>query len=166
MEMMPFFHSSTSGFFVFGWYQPRIARRVCLDRFHKIHGHVNVPQHWRGSPKLGETKRKAQLQGAWDHWDNELGVWVWRLRRLFRTGALLEKQQSLLEEIGFVWNWKDHVWESFFRELLFFKMHLGHCLVSKTLGFVWNVLSEPLLRNNSIWRIFKGKSKRLSQKLC
>ena len=56
-----------------------------------------------------------------------LGIWV-RTQRYYKDN-LSAKRKRRLNAIGFVWDWRDHVWEQGFAALLRFKRREGHCRV-------------------------------------
>ena len=57
----------------------------------------------------------------------KLGPWVTTQR--YYKGNLSAKRKRRLNAIGFVWNWRDYVWDRGFRALLKFKRREGHCRV-------------------------------------
>ena len=57
----------------------------------------------------------------------ELGQWVSVQR--YRKDLLSAERKRRLDGIGFVWNWRDYVWEQDFAALLKFKRRKGHCCV-------------------------------------
>jgi hypothetical protein len=58
----------------------------------------------------------------------KLGKWVSVQR--YRKEFLLPGRKRRLDAIGFVWNWRDNLWEQNFAALLRFKRREGHCCVS------------------------------------
>src|SRR5262249_47007141 len=56
-----------------------------------------------------------------------LGPWVSSQRS--RKDLLPLERKRRLAAIGFVWNWRDHLWELGFTALLKFKRREGHCHV-------------------------------------
>jgi hypothetical protein len=57
----------------------------------------------------------------------KLGDWV-SVQRYRKKFAPIERKQ-LLDAIGFVWDWRDYLWEQNFAALLKFKRREGHCCV-------------------------------------
>ena len=57
----------------------------------------------------------------------KLGRWVSTQRYLKDT--LSVERRKRLDRIGFVWNWRDYLWEQGFAALLTFKRREGHCRV-------------------------------------
>ncbi len=56
-----------------------------------------------------------------------LGLWVSTQRS--RKDLLLLERKRRLDAIGFVWDWRDLLWEQGFTALLKFKRREGHCRV-------------------------------------
>eukprot|EP00980_Cylindrotheca_fusiformis_P029470 scaffold23479_cov143-Cylindrotheca_fusiformis.AAC.20 len=82
-----------------------------LVAFKEEHGHCRVPQ-------------KCEQQGS-------LSQWVKRQRyhRKHKPGIISEDRIRMLDEIGFVWDAQELVWQTRFAELLEFKQSHGHCSV-------------------------------------
>jgi hypothetical protein len=57
----------------------------------------------------------------------KLGRWVC-IQRYFKDKLLPERKRRL-GAIGFVWDWRDYLWEQNFSALLKFKRREGHCCV-------------------------------------
>ena len=57
----------------------------------------------------------------------KLGVWVSSQR--YYKGNLSVERKRRLNALGFVWNWRDHLWDQGFVALLRFKRREGHCHV-------------------------------------
>jgi hypothetical protein len=57
----------------------------------------------------------------------KLGQWV-TIQRYYKD-ALSAKRKRRLDAIGFVWNWRDYLWDRGFAALLKFKRREGHCRV-------------------------------------
>jgi helicase associated protein len=56
-----------------------------------------------------------------------LGPWVSNQR--YYKYKLSSDRRRRLNAIGFIWNWRDYLWEQGFAALLKFKAREGHCLV-------------------------------------
>lgn len=56
-----------------------------------------------------------------------LGPWVTTQR--YNKDKLSAERKRRLDAIGFVWNWRDYLWERGFTSLLKFKRREGHCHV-------------------------------------
>jgi hypothetical protein len=57
----------------------------------------------------------------------KLGKWV-SVQRYYQKCLPLERKRRL-DAIGFVWDWRDNLWEQNFAALLKFKRREGHCCV-------------------------------------
>jgi hypothetical protein len=80
-----------------------------LKVFKKSHGHCNVPDLSPENPQLAS--------------------WIGIQRASRKKGKLSEERICRLEEIGFVWDALDALWEQRFTELEEFKATYGHCNV-------------------------------------
>jgi Helicase associated domain len=58
-----------------------------------------------------------------------LGQWVSVQRYYYRKDLLPKERKQRLDKIGFVWDWRDDLWEQNFAALLKFKRREGHCCV-------------------------------------
>ena len=59
----------------------------------------------------------------------KLGVWV-RTQRYYKDDLSVERKRRL-DAIGFVWDWRDYVWEQGFTALMNFKRREGHCIAKE-----------------------------------
>ena len=82
-----------------------------LKRFQEEHGHCKVPQRYPQNPQLAS--------------------WVSNQRKDFKKGDLSEDRIARLEELGFVWDVFEEVWEKNFLELKRFQEEHGHCKVPR-----------------------------------
>ena len=57
----------------------------------------------------------------------KLGQWVSVQR--YRKDLVPVERKRRLDGIGFVWDWRDYLWEQYFAALLKFKRRKGHCCV-------------------------------------
>ncbi len=73
------------------------------------HGDLLVPSKWPENPSLAQ--------------------WVSHLRQFKKFGKLSEDRIRRLEQIGFVWNSLDTLWEKMFAALSEYKRKHGHCEV-------------------------------------
>ena len=80
-----------------------------LEMFMEIMGHCNVPEKWHENPQLI--------------------TWVRNQRGYRDKGILSQERIQRLDEIGFIWNLRDALWEARFEELKAFKNSNGHCNV-------------------------------------
>ena len=81
---------------------------AALSKFRRRKGHCCPPQH--------------HLEGKYN-----LGHWV-TTQRYLKDDLSVERKRRL-DRIGFVWNWRDLLWEQGFTALLKFKRREGHCRV-------------------------------------
>jgi Helicase associated domain len=72
--------------------------------------------------RTGSVGRKATRPGKYS-----LGPWVTSQR--YCKDNLSAQRKRRLDSIGFVWNWRDYLWERGFISLLQFKRREGHCHV-------------------------------------
>src|SRR5215813_5393532 len=87
-----------------GWEEGFSALRA----FKRQHGHCLVPRwHMQGKYKLGQ----------------------WVAVQRYRKAKLSSQREKRLDDIGFVWNWRDLLWEKHFAALRAFKDRYGHCVV-------------------------------------
>jgi hypothetical protein len=80
-----------------------------LRAFQATYGHCNIPMVWSE--------------------DKQLVTWVSHQRRYRKQGKLSEERIRRLDEIAFVWNTLDALWEERFAELTAFKATHDHCNV-------------------------------------
>ena len=81
---------------------------AALSKFRRRKGHCCPPRY--------------HVEGKYN-----LGRWVTTQRYL--KDDLSAERKRRLDAIGFVWNWRDFVWERGFAALLKFKRREGHCCV-------------------------------------
>jgi len=87
-----------------GWEEGFSALRT----FKRQHGHCLVPRwHMQGKYKLGQ----------------------WVAVQRYRKANLSSERMRRLDDIGFVWSWRDLLWEKNFAALKAFKDRYGHCVV-------------------------------------
>ncbi|MDC0281007.1 Helicase associated domain protein [Akkermansiaceae bacterium] len=77
-----------------------------LVAYKEEHGDCLVPQNWK---------------------DKSLANWVKTQRKFFET--LCEDRTNRLNEIGFVWEYHENIWELQFNKLLLYQKEHGHCLL-------------------------------------
>ena len=108
-----------------------------LVNFQELNGHCNVP-------------RKHYVNGY------NLGIWVGRQRNNKESISVARLQR--LNDLGFVWDVADSVWEEGFNFLIAFKQQEGHCNVPK--GYVVDGFNLGSWVNNQ--RVRKEKIQLLS----
>lgn len=77
-----------------------------LNEFHSKHGHINVPQL--------------------DKEYKNLGRWINDQRVMRKRGKIKKERETLLEEMGIVWDTKENNWEKKLSELEKFYIKSGH----------------------------------------
>ena len=81
---------------------------VALSTFRAREGHCCPPRH--------------HVEGNF-----KLGDWV-SIQR-YRKDFVTVERKRCLDKIGFVWDWREQLWEQCFAALLKFKRREGHCCV-------------------------------------
>jgi hypothetical protein len=95
--------------FVWDWREDAWEKGfAALTKFKSREGHCRVPRFY--------------VEGNYN-----LGQWV-SVQRYNRKTIDVEHQKQL-NKIGFVWDWREDVWEKGFVSLTKFKTREGHCLV-------------------------------------
>ena len=82
-----------------------------LKKYKNKQGHCNVPRGYKENPKLDS--------------------WVLKQRQDYKNGRLSKDRTNKLEQLGFVWNYREAQWEKMYQELASFKREHGHCNVPK-----------------------------------
>ncbi|MCU7667753.1 Helicase associated domain protein [Bacillus thuringiensis] len=59
----------------------------------------------------------------------QLGAWVSTQRQLYKIGKLTDEKIKKLTNLEFVWNTRNHYWETMLSSLLKYKERYGNCLV-------------------------------------
>jgi hypothetical protein len=93
-------------------------------------GKSNVEQWARGFTALSKFRRREghccpsrrHVEGGY-----RLGQWVSVQR--YRKDVMPADRKRRLDKIGFVWDWREQLWEQNFAALLKFKRREGHCRV-------------------------------------
>ena len=80
-----------------------------LRLYRDKYGHCNVPDGCVEDPKLG--------------------AWVGLQRRLEKKGTLSPNRKARLEDLGFIWEARNSVWETMFNQLRRYKEWFGDCNV-------------------------------------
>ena len=91
------------------WWEQSISR---LKDYKRKHGHVLVPHDY-------------------DSDGFKLGIWVSKKRMAKSKGKLGQEQIRSLDELGFVWDVLDHLWEQGINRLQDYRRQHGHVLVPK-----------------------------------
>lgn len=80
-----------------------------LSSYKLAHGDCNVPAEWEENPELGQ--------------------WCYVQRRAFRKNKISVERIRRLEQLGFVWERIETVWEGMFAALTNYKQAYGNCNV-------------------------------------
>jgi hypothetical protein len=85
-----------------------------LVAFQLQHGHCCVPTKYKEDPSLAQWVKRQRYQ--------------YRLLQLAKPTSMASERQASLEQLGFIWDLHDAVWEDRFNDDLFvFKQIHGHC---------------------------------------
>ena len=82
-----------------------------LTEFRNKNGHCNVPQDY-----------------------GQLGFWVRNQRAFLKKNELKQERYELLQQIDFIWNVPEYVWQNHFEKLVAYKIQNGHCNVPYSFG--------------------------------
>lgn len=86
-----------------------------LCEFRRQYGHCHVPHTFTDNAPLAQWVKRQRYQ--------------YKLRIEGKRSTLSDERVRLLNQIGFIWNSHDVVWEERWQELLMFKHLHGHCIV-------------------------------------
>jgi len=98
-----------------------------LKEYRNIHNHVMVPTRSTryddhiDDPHVGDENDDSDstlLQSASTPTNRQLGVWVANQRRNFKKGTLSKKRKKLLDDIDFVWDAPEAMWNEQYKRLL------------------------------------------------
>jgi len=93
-------------------------------------GRSNIDRWEKGFAALSKFRaRKGHCCPSCHHIEGKfkLGPWV-STQRYYKDNLSAERKRRLTA-LGFVWNWRDHLWDRGFAALLKFKRREGHCRV-------------------------------------
>lgn len=91
------------------------VRYRALRRYRKEYGHCLVPYNWPVDPSLAQWVKRQRYQ--------------YRLKTEGKKSTLTPRRESLLSELGFVWDTHEAAWEERRNELEKYKQMYGHCEV-------------------------------------
>ena len=74
-------------------------------------------------------KREGHCFPSRFHVENGFNLGPWVSNQRYYKDQLSTKRRKQLDSIGFVWNWRDYLWEKGFDALIKFKNRTGHCRV-------------------------------------
>jgi hypothetical protein len=86
-----------------------------LLAFKAQHGHCRVPQNYEGNPALSHWVKRQRYQ--------------YKCKREGKVSGISESRIQRLEQIGFVWDAQELLWQTRFDELKVFRLKHGHCNV-------------------------------------
>lgn len=86
-----------------------------LCEFRRQYGHCHVPHTFTDNAPLAQWVKRQRYQ--------------FKLKLEGKRSTLSDERVRLLNQIGFIWNSHDVVWEERWYELLAFKQIHGHCIV-------------------------------------
>lgn len=86
-----------------------------LCEFRRQYGHCHVPHTYTENAPLAQWVKRQRYQ--------------YKLKTEGKRSTLSDERVRLLNNIGFIWNSHDVVWEERCNELLAFKRINGHCIV-------------------------------------
>jgi hypothetical protein len=71
-------------------------------------------------------RRKGHCSPSQDHLEGKFKLGQWVTTQRYLKDALSVERKKRLDRIGFVWNWREYLWEQGFAALLKFKHRDGH----------------------------------------
>ena len=92
------------------------------------YGHCHVPYSWSRNKPLSQWVKRQRHQ--------------YKLKTEGKHSNLSDERESMLQDLGFVWDSRAANWDERFHELVAFKQQFGHCRVTKT---------NPKYRPLAVW---------------
>jgi hypothetical protein len=88
-------------------------------------------ERWeRGIAALSKFReREGHCCPARDHIEGKFNLGQWVSVQRYRKNLLPVERKRRLDTIGFVWDWRDYLWDEHFAVLLKFRQRFGHCFV-------------------------------------
>jgi hypothetical protein len=92
---------------------------------------TNRTERWeRGFAALSRFReRERHCCPSREHIEGNVKLGQWVSDQRYRKDQIPVERKSRLDAIGFVWDWRDYLWDEHFAVLLKFKQRSGHCLV-------------------------------------
>jgi hypothetical protein len=87
-----------------------------LKLFVRKHGHCHIPMSWDENPVLAKWAKRQRYQ--------------YKLKQEGKRSALYDLRQTMLEDLGFLWDVRSTLWDTRYRELRSFHRKYGHCNVA------------------------------------
>ena len=109
-----------------------------LIQFQTANGHCCVPSNWQDDPSLAQWVKRQRHQ--------------YKLKVEGKRSTMTDERKATLEQVGFIWNSQEAVWESRFNELSVFRQVHGHCMVPT------NYPENPQL---AVWAKFQRRQMKL-----
>jgi len=90
----------------------------------------NIDRWEKGFAALSKFRaRKGHCLPSSRHLEGKFKLGIWVCTQRYYKDNLSAKRKRRLDTIGFVWNWRDYLWDRGFAALLKFKRREGHCRV-------------------------------------
>ena len=90
----------------------------------------NIKRWERGFAALSKFReREGHCCPSKDHIEGKFKLGQWVSAQRYYKDNLSEKRKGRLNALGFVWSWRDYLWDRGFVALLKFKRREGHCYV-------------------------------------
>jgi Helicase associated domain len=94
------------------------------------HGRSNTERWEKGFVALSRFRsRKGHCCPSRHHVEAKFKLGPWVTTQRYYKDNLSAKRKQRLNALGFVWNWRDYLWDRGFTALLKFKRREGHCHV-------------------------------------
>ena len=104
----------------FVWYKSREEaweyRYKQLQEFYSRHGHSNVPNHYALNPKLGNWCMNQRT--------------YYKRRYRGEMSSLTEERIQLMEDLGFIWNYRKHQFDAMLNRLAKYYRENGHTQIA------------------------------------
>ena len=90
----------------------------------------NTERWERGFAALSKFRRReGHCCPSRHHMERNFKLGQWVSTQRYREDFVPVERKRRLDAIGFVWDWRDYLWEQNFAALLEFKRREGHCCV-------------------------------------
>jgi Helicase associated domain len=95
-----------------------------------VAGQTNTDRWERGFAALSKYReRKGHCCPSREHIEGKFKLGQWVSTQRYYKDNLSAKRKGRLNALGFVWSWRDYLWDRGFMALLKFKRREGHCFV-------------------------------------
>jgi hypothetical protein len=93
-------------------------------------GKSNTGRWERGFAALSKFRaREGHCHPSRHHVEGGFRLGQWVSVQRYRKDVMPAERKPRLDKIGFVWDWRDYLWEQNFSALKKFKRRKGHCCV-------------------------------------